>query len=70
MSCLSPAGMELSVQTAVIPQPQGGTPIWNRVQATALCPEGTSSLRLALLNQGFGDVSFRNPTLQTMPIPE
>ena len=69
ISCLSPAGMELSVQTAEIPQPLGGTPVWNRVQTTALCPEGTSSVRLALQNQGFGDATFRNPTLQVIDVP-
>ena len=69
VACLSPAGMELSVQMAAIPPPRG-SPVWNRVQATALCPEGTASVRLSLLNQGFGDVSFRNPTLQTIAIPE
>jgi uncharacterized membrane protein len=70
ITCLSAAGSELSVQDADVPQQSGSTDVWRHVQVSALCPTDTTSVRLSLQNHGFGDVAYRGPTLQVLPIPK
>ena len=69
ISCMSAAGTELWAAPAEIPLQTGSTDVWRSVKVTTLCPKETVSVQLVLENQGIGEVSFRNPTLQTLTIP-
>ena len=69
ISCLSAAGTELRVAPAEISLQSGSTDVWRTARVTTLCPKETVSVQLVLENRGIGEVSFRNPTLQTLAIP-
>jgi uncharacterized membrane protein len=70
VSCLSTAGAELSLQSAAVPSQSGNTSVWRPVQVSALCPPETTSVRLTFRNLGFGEISYRNPSLRILDIPQ
>jgi uncharacterized membrane protein len=69
ISCDSTAGTVLSFQPATVPPVAGNADAWRTARVSALCPADTTSVRLSVQNLGEGDMSFRQPTLNYLPIP-
>ena len=69
VTCLSAAGTRLVTEEVELVQQTGTSELWRTAQVAALCPDGSDSVRLSLMNRGVGDVSFRDPELRFMVVP-